>query len=86
MAELRRRIRRHPCHGCPDREEHARYAERYRRLARETEALERRMAGRSHVIARTFDRVCRVLERLGYLAGDTVTAGRAAAGPPVHRA
>ena len=28
------------------------------------------MAGRSHVIARTFDRVCRVLERLGYLDGD----------------
>jgi len=25
------------------------------------------------VIARTFDRVCRVLERLGYLAGDAVT-------------
>src|SRR5207247_2156930 len=43
------------------------------RLARETEALERRVAGRSHVIARTFDRVCRVLERLGYLIGDTVT-------------
>ena len=43
------------------------------RLARETEALERRVAGRSHVIARTFDRVCRVLERLGYLTGDTVT-------------
>jgi ATP-dependent RNA helicase HelY len=43
------------------------------RLSRETEALERRVAGRSHVIARTFDRVCRVLEHLGYLAGDTVT-------------
>jgi ATP-dependent RNA helicase HelY len=43
------------------------------RLARETEALERRVAGRSHVIARTFDRVCRVLERLGYLDGDRVT-------------
>jgi len=43
------------------------------RLARETEALERRVAGRSHVIARTFDRVCHVLEHLGYLAGDTVT-------------
>ena len=80
-AELRQRIRRHPCHDCPDREEHARYAERYLRLARETEALERRVAGRSHVIARTFDRVCRVLERLGYLAGDTVTAdGRRLAG------
>ena len=73
IADLRRRLRRHPCHDCPDRENHARYAERYMRLARETEALERRVAGRSHVIARTFDRVCRVLERLGYLAGDTVT-------------
>ena len=73
VADLRRRLRRHPCHDCPDRENHARYAERYIRLARETEALERRVAGRSHVIARTFDRVCRVLERLGYLAGDVVS-------------
>ena len=74
VADLRRRMRRHPCHECPDRENHARYAERYFRLKRETDELERRVAGRSHVIARTFDRVCRVLERLGYLAGDTVTA------------
>ena len=73
VTELRRRLRRHPCHDCPDREDHARYAERYMRLKRETEALERRVAGRSHVIARTFGRVCSVLERLGYLAGDTVT-------------
>jgi len=81
VAELRRRLRRHPCHDCPDREDHARYAERYLRLARETETLEHRVAGRSHVIARTFDRVCRVLERLGYLAGDTVTPdGRRLAG------
>jgi ATP-dependent RNA helicase HelY len=43
------------------------------RLARETEELEQRVAGRSHVIARTFGRVCTVLERLGYLSGDTVT-------------
>ncbi|MBV9096034.1 MAG: DEAD/DEAH box helicase [Streptosporangiaceae bacterium] len=75
LAELRRRLRRHPCHDCPDREQHARYAERYFRLQRETEALQRRVAGRSHVIARTFGRVCAVLERLGYLDGDTVTAG-----------
>jgi len=73
VADLRRRLRRHPCHGCQDREEHARYAERYMRLKRETEALERRVAGRSHVIARTFARVCHVLEHLGYLTGDTVT-------------
>jgi ATP-dependent RNA helicase HelY len=73
VAELRRRMRRHPCHDCPEREDHARYAERYMRLRRETEAVERRVAGRSHVIARTFDRVCHVLERLNYLDGDTVT-------------
>jgi ATP-dependent RNA helicase HelY len=74
IAALRRRLRRHPSHGCPDREEHARYAQRYARLKRETEALERKVASRSHVIARTFDRVCAVLESLGYLSGDTVTA------------
>ncbi len=73
IADLRRRLRRHASHGCPDREEHARYAERYARLKRETEALERKVASRSHVIARTFDRVCAVLESLGYLTGDTVT-------------
>ena len=81
VADLRRRLRRHPCHDCPDRDQHARHAERYDRLARETDALQRRVAGRSHVIARTFGRVCAVLERLGYLDGDTVTAdGRRLAG------
>ena len=39
------------------------------------------MAGRSHVIARTFNRVCAVLERLGYLDGEMVTPdGRRLAG------
>jgi ATP-dependent RNA helicase HelY len=81
ITELRRQLRRHPCHDCPDREQHARYGERYVRLARETEGLERKVAGRSHVISRTFDRVCTVLEHLGYLSGDTVTAdGRRLAG------
>jgi ATP-dependent RNA helicase HelY len=73
VTELRRRLRQHPCHSCPDREEHARFGERYVRLARETEAIDRRVAGRSHVIARTFGKVCAVLERLGYLDGETVT-------------
>jgi ATP-dependent RNA helicase HelY len=78
---LRRRLREHSCHACPDREEHARQAERYHRLEREAEALERRIAGRTHVIARTFERVCAVLDELGYTEGDTVTAeGRRLAG------
>ena len=73
VAELRRKLRRHPCHPCPDREQHARYAERYLRLQREAEDLERQVSGRSHVIARTFERVCSVLDQLGYLDGDKVT-------------
>jgi ATP-dependent RNA helicase HelY len=73
IAELRRRLRQHPCHGCADREEHARLAEQRSRLEREVARLEARVAARSHVIARTFERVCAVLERLGYLADGTVT-------------
>jgi ATP-dependent RNA helicase HelY len=77
IARLRRAVRQHPCHSCPDREEHMRQAERQERLRREVEKLESAIAGRSHVIARTFKRVCAVLERLGYLEGDSVTtAGR----------
>src|SRR5215468_1540237 len=73
IAALRRRLRRQPCHGCPDREQHARLAERYFRQRREAEELERQIGGRSHVIARTFGKVCAVLDQLGYLDGDTVT-------------
>ena len=81
IANLRRRLRQHPCHSCPDREQHARQAENQLRLEREAEALERRVAGRSHVIARTFDRVCALLEQLGYVRGDAVTdEGRRLAG------
>ena len=36
-------------------------------------SLEASVAARSHVIARTFERVCAVLERLGYLADGQVT-------------
>ena len=74
IAALRRRLRQHPCHDCPDRDEHARQAEQYRRLEQQAESLERRVAGRSHVIARTFGQVCAVLTQLGYLDGDQVTA------------
>jgi ATP-dependent RNA helicase HelY len=73
IAELRRRLRRHPCHACPDREQHARYAERYFRQQKEVDDLERQVASRSHVIARTFQRVCAVLDELDYLEGDAVT-------------
>jgi ATP-dependent RNA helicase HelY len=53
---------------------HLRDLARRARLEREAEVLEQRVAGRSHVLARTFGRVCAVLAELGYIAGDEVTA------------
>jgi ATP-dependent RNA helicase HelY len=73
IARLRAELRAHPAHGCADREDHARWAERYWRLARDTEAMQRRVRTRTHTIARTFDRVCALLQDLGYLRGDEVT-------------
>lgn len=67
ITRLRRAIRQHPCHGCEDREEHARWYERAWRLERETEQLEQRVQNRTGTIARTFDRVCLLLRELGYL-------------------
>lgn len=69
-SELRRQLRQHPCHGCADRESHARWAERYFRLLRETEALQRRVDSRTTSVSRQFDRICDLLLETGYLEGD----------------
>jgi ATP-dependent RNA helicase HelY len=73
LLDLRARMRAHPCHGCTEREDHARWAERYWRLRRDTDALERRVRNRTNTISRTFDRITAMLEELGYLDGDAVT-------------
>ncbi len=68
VAELRRAVTQHPCHRCPDREDHARWAERWFKLDRDARTLKRRVEQRTNTVARTFDRVCEVLLELGYLA------------------
>ncbi|GAA1730219.1 DEAD/DEAH box helicase [Aeromicrobium alkaliterrae] len=73
ITELRRMIRAHPCHQCPDREAHARWAERFDKLERETQQRRQTIEQRTNTVAREFDRVCEVLGELGYLEGDTVT-------------
>ena len=73
IGRLRAELKSHPCHQCPDREDHARWAERWFKLHRDTETLKRRVENRTNTVARTFDRVCDVLTALGYLDGDTVT-------------
>jgi len=78
VALLKVQMRQHPCHACPDREEHARWAERRHRLQRDTEALRDKVAGRTGSLARTFDQVCAVLTGRGYLSadGEVTLAGR----------
>ncbi len=71
---LRQRMNEHPCHQCPDREDHARWAERWFKLDRDAATLRRRIEQRTNTVARQFDRVCDVLTALDYLDGDTVTA------------
>ena len=70
LDSMRRALRAHPCHSCNDRETHARFAERADRLNRESEGLRSRVENRTHVIAKTFDRICSVLTHLGYIEGE----------------
>jgi ATP-dependent RNA helicase HelY len=67
INDLRRELRAHPCHGCSEREDHARWSERWWKLRQETDGLIRQIQGRTNTIAKTFDRVCGVLTGYGYL-------------------
>jgi len=75
IGRLRHLLRVHPCHGCPEREEHARWAERRHRLQRDTDVLRGKVEGRTGSLARTFDQVCDLLRARGYLAGDLIKNG-----------
>ncbi len=87
ITELRRQMRAHPCHQCPDREDHARWAERWWRLRRETDGIARKVAGRTNSVARTFDRICDLLAEMGYLSADGTRGhpGGGDAAPALHR-
>ncbi len=82
IQSLRRRLQRHACHDCPDRESHARWAERYWKLRRSTDKVRHQIETRTGTVARVFDRVVDVLAALGYVEVDgdgttTVTAAGA---------
>ncbi|MDX3660799.1 DEAD/DEAH box helicase [Streptomyces sp. ID05-26A] len=75
LATLRRALRAHPCHGCDQREDHARWGERYHRLLAENQQLERKVAATTHSLARQFDRIRALLRERGYLSeAEEVTA------------
>jgi ATP-dependent RNA helicase HelY len=70
IADLRKRMKQHPCHACAEREAHARWAERWWRLKRDTDQLRSQISGRTGAVAQIFDRVTDVLLELGYVAGE----------------
>lgn len=70
IADLRAQLKAHPCHACPDREDHDRWAQRWSKLERDAATLRRRVENRTNTVARQFDRVCDVLTALGYLTED----------------
>ena len=67
LTALRRRLKQHPCHSCPEREAHSRWGERWWRLKKQTDALTASIRGRTGAVAKVFDRVTDVLTSLGYL-------------------
>lgn len=73
LADLERAIRTHPVHRCPERETHAVAGHAWVRARREYEDLTRRINARTNSVAKDFDRVCQVLDALGFLSGETVT-------------
>ncbi|MGN6444149.1 DEAD/DEAH box helicase [Amnibacterium sp.] len=67
IVDLRRRLKAHPAHTSPRREELSRWAERWWRLKRQTDQLQGQIASRTGAVARVFDRVTEVLLAEGYL-------------------
>ena len=74
LSDLRKAMKAHSCHGCAEREDHARLAERAGRLTRENDGLTARVENRTHVIAKTFDQICQVLDHLEYIDGEKPTS------------
>jgi len=72
-AKLDAQARDHPCHACPERSKHERWAERATKLEQQLTGVERRIRVRTETLARQFDRVLSVLDDLGYVDGWEIT-------------
>jgi len=70
LAELKRGLRAHACHGCNEREAHARWGERYQKLRSEINAAVHQIESRTNQVAKVFSRICDLLQDLDYLQPD----------------
>jgi ATP-dependent RNA helicase HelY len=71
-AGLEELAARHPCHACPDRPTHERWAVRASQVEQRLRGIERRIRTRTETLARQFERVLGVLEELGYVREFTI--------------
>lgn len=85
LTALRRAMRGHPCHDCPDREKHARWAERWWKLHRKNETLNQQILSRTGAVARVFDRVSEVLLQREYLVREDGVVSLTPAGRSLKR-
>ena len=67
IARLRQAEQQHPCRQCPDLQRHLTWGHRWARETRELERVRHRYESRTGSVARQFDRICGVLDTLGYL-------------------
>lgn len=74
IAMLKKREREHPCRSCPDLQAHLRWGHRWAREEREYERISNRFESRTGSVARRFDRICGILEELGYLTRTVANA------------
>lgn len=70
LNQLKQSLKAHACHRCPEREEHARWGERWWKLRRETDAVIDQIESRTNQVAKTFDRICELLVEFEYLSSD----------------
>src|SRR5690625_6474187 len=75
VEELLTQLHTHPCHGCPERETHQTWANRWYKLRGQTDKNIAKIQGRTNTIARTFDRIINLLTDFGYVQHDKI--GRA---------
>jgi ATP-dependent RNA helicase HelY len=67
LVSLRGQMRRHPVHREPGREAQVRVAERFLRIERDNEALQKKVAAATKSLARTFDRIVGLLTERGFI-------------------
>jgi ATP-dependent RNA helicase HelY len=67
LARLRERMRTHPTHQSPERDAQVRAAERYLRIERDNAELEQKIAAATNSLARTFDRIVKLLMGRGFI-------------------